>query len=1159
MDRTAGRMPEEETTMEVRKGMHTGRSVRSRLSGPAGAWRRAATGALALATALVAQGLVPDVRAHTAPARPPRDAAVLSEIAEDVLRRALLGPESLAPEAIGPDTDPVENLEGVEDEPDPPFAHIAPAREGIAVPFAAGVAAPGDVKPPRAAGYRSATGRQRRGTTPSLSFSSGALAPPPGLDPALQAEAATVGARGRAFVYGFLLLRGRPDEALDRALADLGAALLGPHDDAYKARMPVASLAAIAALPEVAWVGVSPPDLKLSRELTAVRGPEGQAAGIGPATPLPIIISLFEGDKGGSFRVELEAAGATLGAYDPELQSYRAVASGPDLDRIAALDFVLFVELIEVASPGHDQSTPLIDADIIRPGTPMGHTRFGAATVTVGVLDTGFAIGKHMDLNKYGCGVDFTNDPGGAFDDFDGHGTHVLGTIAGTGTAIPRYRGVATAVGSLDYIRVAKVWNLAGDAPESWMLDAMDFMAQFTPCGGSVPPEVVNISGGIHGTAQTGTDSLSRKLDEKVWTGGQAYVVCSGNEGPLSRSIRRPGVAKNALTVGMVYDWGYKQVGDLSDYSSQGPTGDGRMKPNVVAPGTDVISAKAGTTNQYIEKGGCSMATPHVTGLAATLMDHYPVFRGRPALLRAHLMATAIAHEDFVSRSNLYGLGRVSGYVSHWDHPNSAGWSTYKFWGGVNSQGFQYNDIVVPSGTKRLIVVLTWDEPAASAGASRAVTYDLDLWVDRNADCGFVGNCGEYGSGTFADNVEFVVVDNPPAGTYRLKAHPWNAPSFNLPYGMVATVIRGDTTPAMFATLTAPPNPTLLSSFDLTLNVATPSYVASGVYVELVEQPDGLLFHGFRTIRHDGTYIGSSDPDGQVTLGNLVPLLGRSATWSYRADTPGPKTFKVKVWSENGGEIIASTTIEVMGPAPNLTEFGVTLDPPLPVLAPGASFAVTDTVENSGSAPAGTSTTRYWLSTDTAKNAGDVLLSGQRSVPALIDGANHTGTAAVTIPGSTAMGTYYVLACADDRRAVKEDNENDNCRQASAAITVTRPDLVSTPVSAPPATVRRGGKFSVTDTTRNIGAVPSGSSKTRYHLSLDVVKGAGDIALSGARSVPGLAAGAAHTGSVTVGVPSGTAPATYFVLACADGTTAVVEALETNNCLPADGTVTITP
>ena len=59
----------------------------------------------------------------------------------------------------------------------------------------------------------------------------------------------------------------------------------------------------------------------------------------------------------------------------------------------------------------------------------------------------------------------------------------------------------------------------------------MDFMARHPACD-SPPPEVINISGGAPGLGQTGTDSMSRKLDDKVWTNGQAYVVCSGNSGP---------------------------------------------------------------------------------------------------------------------------------------------------------------------------------------------------------------------------------------------------------------------------------------------------------------------------------------------------------------------------------------------------------------------------------------------------------------------------------------------------------------------------------------------------------------------------------------------------------------------------------------------------
>jgi hypothetical protein len=58
--------------------------------------------------------------------------------------------------------------------------------------------------------------------------------------------------------------------------------------------------------------------------------------------------------------------------------------------------------------------------------------------------------------------------------------------------------------------------------------------------------------------------------------------------------------------------------------------------------------------------------------------------------------------------------------------------------------------------------------------------------------------------------------------------------------------------------------------------------------------------------------------------------------------------------------------------------------------------------------------TQYYLSTDTTKSIGDKLLTGTRSVPTLGPGASSTGTLTVTVPTTTTLGTYYLLACADD-------------------------------------------------------------------------------------------------------------------------------------------------
>jgi hypothetical protein len=242
----------------------------------------------------------------------------------------MTGPKKLEPVSISPRvTAAPAEVEGedIEIAPDAPFAHMAPAQEGITVATPPDAALVGKTKPEPGVGYQSNSSRGRKHLGSGLSFSSGILAPSSGPDPALTTQA--LATRGRPFVYGFVRLTAPRTEALEQHLAGFGVQLLGPHDDHHKARMPVGSLAALAAAPEIAWLGVSPPELKLSEELTAVRGPQGKKAGIGPATPIPLIINLFEGDETGIFRRELEALGATVAEYDPEFESYRAVATEP--------------------------------------------------------------------------------------------------------------------------------------------------------------------------------------------------------------------------------------------------------------------------------------------------------------------------------------------------------------------------------------------------------------------------------------------------------------------------------------------------------------------------------------------------------------------------------------------------------------------------------------------------------------------------------------------------------------------------------------------------------------------------------------------------------------------------------------------------------------
>jgi subtilisin family serine protease len=761
--------------------------------------------------------------------------------------------------------------------------------------------------PPGGAGSRAVVPQANSSGAPQIGYSSASYIPEPGIDQRILS--ATETAQGRAETYAFLLLNDALTAEIEQDLQSLGVTVLGPHDDALKVRVPLRrdALEVVAAKPYVRSISYGLPEQKIAADLdTALRSFASEVS------KFPIIVNLFDNDQNGNFADRMRALGVEVTQYDPTLKAYMALASTEEVRKLAELDFVLFIEIERRSQSGHDQSMPTNGIDYIRAGG------FSGAPVVLGILDTGFMLGTaaptmHQDLNKNGCGRNFTTDAAGVWNDQNGHGTHVLGTIAGTGTADSRYRGAATALGTQNRIRAAKIWPSMGTGQGAWMRSAMDYMGEATSCD-APRPRLINISGGASGTGQTGTDSESRTLDSKVWDLRQAYIVCGGNTGPDAQTIWSPGVAKNALTVGNVQDNTLFQVGELWSISplpsSIGPTGDGRMKPNLVATGAAVTSALAGTTNQYASRTGCSMATPHVSGIAASLMEHYPDFRDRPQLLRAHLMASSIQHRDQTTPANNtaggrndYGLGRVSAYHAHWAHFNPNGWRSRWAWQTITNSNWGFFDIDVPRGTDRLVAVMTWDEPAASAGASRAVTYDLDLWVDYNADCtpDPKGQCGEWASQSDIDNTEYVIINNPPPGRYRLKMVNWNAPSFGVPAAIAVKIIEGDPTPIM--NMTAIPStatPALGSVFTVTTTVRSPAYEAYGVHVSVPFTSSGLTLLGVSTTREDGVTMDFANARG-LTLGSIVEGDTRSATWRFRLDTLGTKSIRFQAWSDNGG------------------------------------------------------------------------------------------------------------------------------------------------------------------------------------------------------------------------------------------------------------------
>jgi subtilase family serine protease len=210
--------------------------------------------------------------------------------------------------------------------------------------------------------------------------------------------------------------------------------------------------------------------------------------------------------------------------------------------------------------------------------------------------------------------------------------------------------------------------------------------------------------------------------------------------------------------------------------------------------------------------------------------------------------------------------------------------------------------------------------------------------------------------------------------------------------------------------------------------------------------------------------------------------------------------------------------------------------------AAGGSISVSDTTMNQGGGSAEPSTTRFYLSVNSVVDASDIVL-GTRQTPLLANGASSTVTTPLTLPTTTAAGTYYIVAIADGPNTVAESLETNNSR-ASGNIRVG-PDLVVTALNGP-ALGAAGGSISVSDTTANQGAAPAAPSSTGFYLSTNGTVDAADVYLGG-RSVPELPAGATSSATTVLQIPANIGGGTYFVVAVADWNGSLGEPVETNN------------
>lgn len=339
-------------------------------------------------------------------------------------------------------------------------------------------------------------------------------------------------------------------------------------------------------------------------------------------------------------------------------------------------------------------TTALITRSIVTTKCQAVHRAFNATGrgVVWAVVDSGID-GNHPHFRKHQnlAGLPHKSfvdaDDGLALRDDAGHGTHVAAILAGEQVAEGE-DGLTAAVAYWDddaeklRTRECTFKSICGMAPECRLLSckvlrpdetgdltgliaALQYIAKLNDGGKNLQVHGVNISVG-HPFDPTwfaaGLTPVCREVDNLVRS-GVVVVVAAGNSGygyahdrqlnPIRLgfdvTINDPGNAGLAITVGSTSSSPHST--GVSYFSSKGPTGDGRMKPDLVAPGERIISAASGSlltdarkvspAATYTENTGTSMAAPHVSGAAAAFLSVHREFVGRPEAVRKALVSTA--------------------------------------------------------------------------------------------------------------------------------------------------------------------------------------------------------------------------------------------------------------------------------------------------------------------------------------------------------------------------------------------------------------------------------------------------------------------------------------------------------------------------------------
>jgi subtilase family serine protease len=215
-----------------------------------------------------------------------------------------------------------------------------------------------------------------------------------------------------------------------------------------------------------------------------------------------------------------------------------------------------------------------------------------------------------------------------------------------------------------------------------------------------------------------------------------------------------------------------------------------------------------------------------------------------------------------------------------------------------------------------------------------------------------------------------------------------------------------------------------------------------------------------------------------------------------------------------------------------------------PAVTPGGTVKVTGTMQNIGNAAAVASKVRFYLSTDPIYSATDTEIGFVNGNALAANASQFIIEKSLTIPTTTAAGTYFVLCRVDADSQVTENSETNNLFNFTLSIVILPDFIIQSPVA--PASIVKGSTGTLSCVIKNNAAATAAASTIQFYLSTNQTYETTDVSL-GSSSVSALAGNATSTKSRSITIPATTTPGTYYILYRADSQIQVAEQSETNN------------